>query len=103
MTLTTSLTDAFPSSAAFDIINSTLGADEAERKDVIKQANTVVGINLKNAQGQEESWYIDLKEKGVAGKGAGPPGKKAEGKLFSALSPSLPLSLPFFLSLRLFI
>lgn len=72
-------TDAFPSSAAFDVINSALQSDEAERKDAIKNAKAVVAFNLKNASGQEESWYLDLKDKGVVGKGAAPPGGKADG------------------------
>ncbi|KAL2869825.1 SCP2 sterol-binding domain-containing protein [Aspergillus lucknowensis] len=70
--------DGFASSAAFDVINSTLQADEAERKEAVKAANTVVAFTLKNDSGKEESWYLDLKDKGVVGKGAAPPGGKAE-------------------------
>ncbi|OOG00515.1 hypothetical protein ASPCADRAFT_202375 [Aspergillus carbonarius ITEM 5010] len=66
--------DAFPSSAAFDAINATLQADAAERKDAIDKAKAVIAFNIKNAQNKEESWYLDLKEKGVVGQGA-PPGK----------------------------
>ncbi|KAL2842858.1 SCP2 sterol-binding domain-containing protein [Aspergillus pseudodeflectus] len=70
--------DGFPSSAAFDVINSSLQGDEAERKDAVKTAQTVVAFTLKNSSGKEESWYLDLKEKGVVGKGAAPPGGKAD-------------------------
>ncbi|BCS24372.1 SCP2 sterol-binding domain-containing protein [Aspergillus puulaauensis] len=70
--------DGFESSAAFDVINSTLQGDEAERKDAISKAQTVVGFTLKNKEGKEESWHLDLKEKGVVGKGAAPAGKKAD-------------------------
>ncbi|KAL4821956.1 SCP2 sterol-binding domain-containing protein [Aspergillus spinulosporus] len=70
--------DGFDSSAAFDVINATLQSDEAERKDAIKNAQTIVAFNLKNASGKEESWYLDLKEKGEVGKGAAPAGKKAD-------------------------
>ncbi|PWY94496.1 sterol-binding-like protein [Aspergillus sclerotioniger CBS 115572] len=66
--------DAFPSSAAFDAINATLQADATERKDAIDKAKAVIAFNIKNAQNKEESWYLDLKEKGVVGQGA-PPGK----------------------------
>lgn len=76
-------TDAFPSSAAFDVINSALQSDEAERKDAIKNAKAIVAFNLKNASGQEESWYLDLKDKGVVGKGAAPAGGKADGSFIS--------------------
>ncbi|KAL4878722.1 SCP2 sterol-binding domain-containing protein [Aspergillus karnatakaensis] len=68
----------FPSSAAFDVINSTLQGDEAERKDAVKNAQTVVAFTLKNSSGKEQSWYLDLKDKGVVGKGASPPGGKAD-------------------------
>ncbi|OJJ59654.1 hypothetical protein ASPSYDRAFT_44036 [Aspergillus sydowii CBS 593.65] len=70
--------DGFESSAAFDVINSTLQGDEAERKDAISKAQTVVAFTLKNKDGKEESWHLDLKEKGVVGKGAAPAGKKAD-------------------------
>jgi hypothetical protein len=61
--------DKFPSSTAFDVINESLQASEAERKDAIKQANAVFGFTLKNAEGETESWHIDLKEKGEVKKG----------------------------------
>ncbi|KAE8145854.1 lipid transfer protein [Aspergillus avenaceus] len=70
--------DAFPSSAAFDVINSTLQGDAAERKDAVDKAKAIVAFNLKNDKGDEESWYLDLKEQGVVGKGAAPQGKKAD-------------------------
>ncbi|KAL2148749.1 hypothetical protein VTH82DRAFT_1896 [Thermothelomyces myriococcoides] len=63
--------DKFPSSAAFDAINSALQASEADRKDAIKQGNAVFAFNLKNAAGETESWHIDLKNKGAVGKGPG--------------------------------
>ncbi|PLB50131.1 sterol-binding-like protein [Aspergillus steynii IBT 23096] len=70
--------DAFPSSAAFDVINATLQGDAAERKDAVDKAKAVVAFNLKNAKGEEDSWYLDLKEKGAVGKGAAPPNGKAD-------------------------
>lgn len=77
------LTDAFPSSAAFDVINSALQADEAERKDAVKQGGAVFAFTLTNGQGKTESWYIDLKNKGEVGKGAAPAGGKADGELLA--------------------
>lgn len=68
------------------MINSTLQGDEAERKDAISKAQTVVAFTLKNKDGKEESWHLDLKEKGVVGKGAAPAGKKADGQFY----PSIP-------------
>lgn len=62
------------------MINSTLQADAAERQDAINKAKAVVAFNLKNSSGQEEAWHLDLKEKGVVGKGAAPEGGKADGE-----------------------
>ena len=73
------LTDAFPSSAAFDLIASSLNSNEADKKDAIKQGKAVFAFTLKNPGGDTESWYIDLKETGTVGKGPAPEGKKADG------------------------
>ncbi|GAD92984.1 conserved hypothetical protein [Paecilomyces variotii No. 5] len=70
--------DAFPSSAAFDAINAVLQADEAERKEAVKQGGAVFAFTLTNSKGQQESWYLDLKNKGEVGKGAAPAGGKAD-------------------------
>ncbi|KAM0719984.1 hypothetical protein Q7P37_004119 [Cladosporium fusiforme] len=66
---------AWPSSAAFDLISSGL-SDEAERKDAIKKGGAIFAFTLKNDQGEQKDWYIDLKETGTVGKGTSPEGKK---------------------------
>lgn len=71
--------DAWPSSAAFDLIASAL-SDEAERKDAVKKGGAIFAFTLKNDKGETQSWYIDLKETGTVGKGAAPEGKKAGGE-----------------------
>lgn len=71
---------SFPSSAAFDAISSALSSSDAERKDAVKKGGAVFAFTLKNGDGQQESWYIDLKETGTVGKGDAPEGKKANGK-----------------------
>jgi predicted phage gp36 major capsid-like protein len=71
--------DAWPSSAAFDAIASALSSD-AERKDAIKKGGAIFAFTLKNEQGEQESWHIDLKETGTVGKGLAPEGKKPGGK-----------------------
>ncbi|KAF3013565.1 hypothetical protein G7054_g6721 [Neopestalotiopsis clavispora] len=63
--------DKFPSSAAFEAINSALTASEADKKDAIKQGNAVFAFTLKNKAGETESWHIDLKQTGTVGKGLG--------------------------------
>jgi len=70
--------DAFPSSAAFDLISSSLSSSEADRKDAVKQGKAVFAFTLKNGSGDSESWFIDLKESGKVGKGVAPEGKKAD-------------------------
>lgn len=75
-----STADAFPASAAFDAINATLQADEAERKDTINKAQAIVAFTLTNKDGKQESWYLDLKNKGEVCKGAAPAGGKADGE-----------------------
>ncbi|KAI0171114.1 hypothetical protein LQW54_006393 [Pestalotiopsis sp. IQ-011] len=63
--------DKFPSSVAFDAINSALTASEADKKDAIKQGNAVFAFTLKNKAGETESWHIDLKQSGTVGTGLG--------------------------------
>jgi hypothetical protein len=63
--------DAFPSSEAFDAINDALTSSDAERKDAVKKGQAVFAFTLKNKAGETESWHIDLKNKGEAGKGLG--------------------------------
>jgi len=69
---------AFPSSIAFEAINALLQSDAAERDDTVKNAKAVFAFTLINDKGDEESWYLDLKEKGVVGNGAAPKGGKAD-------------------------
>ena len=80
--------DAFPSSAAFDQISSTLQSDPAERKDAVKKGDAVFSFTLKNAAGDSESWYIDLKKEGKVGKGEAPEGAKADGRSIRCCSSS---------------
>ncbi|KAK2026658.1 SCP-2 sterol transfer family protein [Colletotrichum zoysiae] len=63
--------DKFPSSVAFDAINDALSANEADRKDAVKQGNAVFAFTLKNSAGETDSWHIDLKNKGEVAKGLG--------------------------------
>ena len=73
------MTDKFPASGAFDVINAALNSTDADRKDAIKQGNGVYAFTLKNSAGETESWHIDLKETGKVGKGLG---NKPNGKPF---------------------
>lgn len=70
-------TEAFPSSAAFDAINSALNSSDSERKDAISQGDAIFAFKLKNQAGKEAAWHIDLKSTGAVGRGEAPAGKKA--------------------------
>jgi hypothetical protein len=67
---------------AFDAINDALNLSEADKQDAMKQGQSIFGFKLKNAEGKEQSWYIDLKESGTVGKGEAPEGKKADRMYF---------------------
>lgn len=71
--------DAWPSSAGFDLIADAL-KDDAQKQDAIKKGGNIFAFTLKNDQGKEESWHIDLKETGTVGKGLAPQGKKPGGE-----------------------
>lgn len=77
--------DSHPSSAAFDVINKTLQANEADRKNALSQAKAIFAFNLKNSSGEEAAWYLDLKNKGEVGQGAAPAGSKADGESTSLI------------------
>lgn len=77
--------DSHPSSAAFDVINQTLQANEADRKSALSQAKAIFAFNLKNSSGEEAAWYLDLKNKGEVGQGAAPAGSKADGEFTSLI------------------
>ena len=75
--------DSFPASAAFEVINSALQSDDAERQDAVKKGQAIFAFTLKNGSGGTDSWHIDLKDKGAVGKGEAPEGKKADGECFN--------------------
>ena len=64
-------------------------SDAADRGNAIKDANAVFAFTLTNEKGDEESWYLDLKENGVVGNGPAPEGGKADGLCLSCSTVSL--------------
>ena len=46
----------------------------------MKAGQAIFAFVLKNAQGETDSWYIDLKDKGEVAKGEAPAGGKADGE-----------------------
>jgi hypothetical protein len=73
---------AFPASQAFDLIGSALGTSDADRKEAVKKGGAIFAFVLKNPQGKEQSWHIDLKNQGVIGKGVSPEGETPNGMSF---------------------
>jgi len=49
------------------------GATEAERKQQIKKTNGIFELRIKNKEGKEVVWTIDLKKTGTVYKGAAKP------------------------------
>ncbi|KIJ52618.1 hypothetical protein M422DRAFT_74111 [Sphaerobolus stellatus SS14] len=49
------------------------GATEAERKQQIKKTNGIFELRIKNKEGKEAVWTIDLKKTGTVYKGAAKP------------------------------
>ena len=74
----TLLPASFPSSAAFDAIAAALSS-EADRKDAVKKTGAIFAFTLKNKDGEQKDWHIDLKKSGTVGKGAAPAGEKPSG------------------------
>lgn len=70
---------AFPASAAFDQIQEGLAKSDADRQDAIKKGGAIFAFTLKNKEGKEGSWYLDLKSKGEVGRGLAPEGQKPAG------------------------
>lgn len=82
-------TAAFPASEAFDAINASLQSDDAERKNAIKQGQSVFAFTLKNKAGETDSWHIDLKKDGVVNKGLGDKPTGTLSPPFSQLNPAI--------------
>ncbi|KAK5987158.1 Oleate-induced peroxisomal protein POX18 [Cladobotryum mycophilum] len=60
--------DSFPASAAFDLLNNSL-QDESNKKAALG-AKSIFVFTLKNTDGKEESWTLDLKTKAAVTTGA---------------------------------
>ncbi|GAA5948859.1 hypothetical protein JCM3765_003931 [Sporobolomyces pararoseus] len=65
---------AFPASKLFDQINDGINQmDEKEKKDNMKKVNGIFEMRLKNKEGKESTWTIDLKKEGKVYKGNAKP------------------------------
>ncbi|GAA6060586.1 hypothetical protein JCM10212_006821 [Sporobolomyces blumeae] len=65
---------AFPASAIFDTINDGISKmSEDEKKQNMKKVNGIFEMRLKNKEGKEEIWTIDLKKDAKVYKGNAKP------------------------------
>ncbi|RCK55519.1 Oleate-induced peroxisomal protein POX18 [Candida viswanathii] len=67
--------DGFNASPLFKELNEGL-ADKAKAQEAVKAVNAIIVITLKNKEGKEQSWVLDLKKAGTLAKvdGAVPKG-----------------------------
>ncbi|GAA5829865.1 hypothetical protein JCM3766R1_006684 [Sporobolomyces carnicolor] len=66
--------EAFPASQLFDQISDGLNQmDEKEKKANMKKVNGIFEMRLKNKEGKESVWTIDLKKEGKVYKGNAKP------------------------------
>ncbi|RCK67111.1 Oleate-induced peroxisomal protein POX18 [Candida viswanathii] len=67
--------DGFNASPLFKELNDGL-ADKAKAQEAVKAVNAIIVITLKNKEGKEQSWVLDLKKDGTLAKvdGAAPKG-----------------------------
>ncbi|EMG46160.1 POX18 Oleate-induced peroxisomal protein POX18 [Candida maltosa Xu316] len=67
--------DGFNASPLFKELHEGL-ADKSKAEEAVKAVNAVIVITLKNKEGKEQSWVLDLKKAGTLAKvdGAAPKG-----------------------------
>lgn len=59
--------DGFNASSLFKELNEGL-ADKSKAQEAVKAVNAVIVITLKNKEGKEQSWILDLKKDGTLAK-----------------------------------
>ncbi|ORY06827.1 sterol-binding protein, partial [Basidiobolus meristosporus CBS 931.73] len=65
----------FKSSVVFEQLkNSIESQDEAKKQATIKKTNGIYQFDIKNAEGKEQTWHMDLKKQGTVNTGK-PSGK----------------------------
>jgi len=67
--------DGYKSSAIFEQLKVNITDNEAKKKETIKKVNAIFEINVKNAEGKEQIWTLELKKDGTiqTGKGSAKP------------------------------
>ncbi|CAD6585658.1 MAG: hypothetical protein TREMPRED_004191 [Tremellales sp. Tagirdzhanova-0007] len=63
--------EGFKSSDALSALGGLLdNMSESDKKDQIKKTNGLFQLNVKNSEGKETTWVVDLKNEGKVSKGA---------------------------------
>ncbi|CAG8579438.1 9216_t:CDS:2 [Cetraspora pellucida] len=63
--------EGFKSSAVFDEIKTSI-SDEKLKAETIKKVNSIFQFNIKNSEGKEQIWTLDLKKEGSIKEGKHP-------------------------------
>ncbi|RIA91814.1 sterol-binding-like protein [Glomus cerebriforme] len=67
--------DGYKSSTVFEQLKVNITDNEAKKKETIKKINAIFEFNVKNSEGKEQIWTLDLKNDGTVqtGKGSAKP------------------------------
>jgi len=67
--------DGYKSSAIFEQLKINITDNEAKKKETIKKVKAIFEFNIKNNEGKEQIWTLDLKKDGTVqtGKGSAKP------------------------------
>ncbi|EXX69245.1 hypothetical protein RirG_097810 [Rhizophagus irregularis DAOM 197198w] len=67
--------DGYKSSSIFEQLKVNISDNEAKKKETIKKVNAIFEFNVKNNEGKEQIWTMDLKKGGTVqtGKGSAKP------------------------------
>ncbi|GBB86539.1 hypothetical protein RclHR1_12970002 [Rhizophagus clarus] len=67
--------DGYKSSSIFEQLKVNITDNEAKKKETIKKVNAIFEFNVKNKEGKEQIWTLDLKKDGTVqtGKGSAKP------------------------------
>ncbi|RGB22213.1 sterol-binding-like protein [Rhizophagus diaphanus] len=67
--------DGYKSSSIFEQLKVNISDNEAKKKETIKKVNAIFEFNVKNNEGKEQIWTMDLKKDGTVqtGKGSAKP------------------------------
>jgi len=63
--------DGYKSSVIFEQLKTNITDNEEKRKETIKKVNAIYEINVKNEEGKQQIWTLELKKDGTVQTGKG--------------------------------